>query len=100
MNIEGRLSINAEVQQQYQEFMKEYENLGHMIRLDQQEECIARYFIPHHFVMKPTSSSTKLRAVFDASCKTSPGMSLNYILKTGPVIQQRSIFNHFRIPAI
>lgn len=51
-----------------------------------------RYFIPHHCVIKPDSSTTRLRVVFDASCKTTSGYSLNDILCVGPTIQN-DIFN-------
>ncbi|XP_011859616.1 PREDICTED: uncharacterized protein LOC105557081 [Vollenhovia emeryi] len=44
-------------------------------------------YLPHHGVIKEDSSSTKLRAVFDASSKTSSGQSLNDILRVGPTIQ-------------
>jgi hypothetical protein len=45
-------------------------------------------FLPHHYVLKLDSSTTKLRVVFDASCATSSGVSLNDILMVGPVVQQ------------
>ncbi|XP_043862777.1 uncharacterized protein LOC122756629 [Drosophila santomea] len=46
------------------------------------------YYIPHHCVLKPNSTSTKLRVVFDASCKTTSQKSLNDILMVGPTIQR------------
>ncbi|XP_017491315.1 PREDICTED: uncharacterized protein LOC108379473 [Rhagoletis zephyria] len=48
---------------------------------------VPHYFIPHHHVLKPSSSTTKLRVVFDASSKTSSGVSLNELLLVGPAIQ-------------
>ncbi|XP_043861747.1 uncharacterized protein LOC122756421 [Drosophila santomea] len=45
------------------------------------------YYIPHHCVLKPNSTSTKLRVVFDASCKTTSQKSLNDILMVVPTIQ-------------
>ncbi|XP_055909270.1 uncharacterized protein LOC129944103 [Eupeodes corollae] len=51
------------------------------------------YFLPHHAVMKEFSSTTKLRIVFDASCKTSDGTSLNDHLFIGPRLQD-DIFDH------
>lgn len=44
--------------------------------------------VPHHAVLKELSTTTKLRVVLDASCKTSTNISLNNILRVGPTIQQ------------
>ena len=43
-----------------------------------------RYFVPHHPVFKESSSSTKVRIVFDASAKDPNGNSLNDCLLKGP----------------
>ncbi|XP_055922676.1 uncharacterized protein LOC129953456 [Eupeodes corollae] len=51
------------------------------------------YFLPHHAVVKEASSTTKLRNVFDASCKTSDGTSLNDHLYIGPRLQD-DVFDH------
>ncbi|GFW42018.1 uncharacterized protein TNCV_1904761 [Trichonephila clavipes] len=59
-------------------------------------------FLPHHAVIKPSSTTTKLRVVFDTSCKTTNGMSLNSLLGVGSKLQ-RNIFEillNFRIPRI
>ncbi|XP_060662116.1 uncharacterized protein LOC132795433 [Drosophila nasuta] len=45
------------------------------------------YYLPHHAVLKPDSTTTKLRVVFNASSPTSNGKSLNDILHTGPILQ-------------
>ncbi|XP_067620031.1 uncharacterized protein [Eurosta solidaginis] len=47
----------------------------------------ARTYIPHHCVVKLDSSSTMLRVVFDASCRTSNGVALNDVLRSGPTLQ-------------
>ena len=44
------------------------------------------YYMPMHAVHKSTSTSTKLRVVFDASCPTTTGVSLNNILAAGPTL--------------
>ncbi|XP_011686447.1 PREDICTED: uncharacterized protein LOC105449144 [Wasmannia auropunctata] len=45
------------------------------------------FYLPHHCVFKETSTTTKLRVVFDGSCKSESGTSLNDILMVGPVVQ-------------
>ncbi|XP_053685941.1 uncharacterized protein LOC128735484 [Sabethes cyaneus] len=50
-----------------------------------------QYFLPHHAVKRPDSSTTKLRVVFDASAKTSNGKSLNDQLMVGPTLQPQLV---------
>ncbi|XP_055600480.1 uncharacterized protein LOC129749527 [Uranotaenia lowii] len=86
--IESRLQRNKELQIQYRDFMAEYETLGHMQRVaDTAESDSSRYYQPHHPVIRETSSTTKVRVVFDASCKSATGKSLNDVLMVGAVIQ-------------
>jgi len=47
----------------------------------------SHYYIPNHCVLKPSSTSTKLRVVFDASCTTTSQLSLNDLLLVGPTVQ-------------
>jgi len=72
----------------YSDFMQEYIDLGHMQPVDSFDSNQPHYVIPHHAVLRPDSSTTKLRVVFDASAKSSSGVSLNNILTVGPTIQQ------------
>ena len=44
------------------------------------------FYLPHHYVLKD-SSTTKLRVVFDASCSSNNGKSLNDCLMVGPKLQ-------------
>ena len=44
------------------------------------------YFMPVHSVVKETSTTTKTRAVFDASAKTTSHASLNDMLAVGPTL--------------
>ena len=46
------------------------------------------HFIPHRPVFKPGSSTTPVRPVFDASCKTKNGPSLNDCLQKGPNLME------------
>ncbi|XP_053690446.1 uncharacterized protein LOC128738963 [Sabethes cyaneus] len=45
------------------------------------------FFLPHHAVYKESSSTTKIRVVFDASAKSTTGFSLNDALEIGPTVQ-------------
>ena len=79
--------------------MREYQDLGHMQPVSHNVHPSVDYYIPHHPVFKPTSTSTKTRVVFDASAKTSSGVSLNDIMLVGPVVQRDlfSILAQFRM---
>lgn len=46
-----------------------------------------KYYIPHYAVVKRDGDTSKLRAVFDESAKSSSGVSLNDILCVGPKLQ-------------
>ena len=47
------------------------------------------FHLPMHAVYKESSSSTKLRIVFDGSAITTSGVSLNQALKVGPTLQPK-----------
>ena len=85
--IERRLQREPELKNQYHQFMKEYEDLGHMQPVTTCEERQQCYYLPHHPVFKETSSTTRTRAVFDGSAKSSNGLSLNDILQVGSTVQ-------------
>ncbi|XP_062703581.1 uncharacterized protein LOC134286035 [Aedes albopictus] len=87
LGVERRLAMNPELKKQYAEFMCEYLDMGHMKELSDDDASALSYYLPHHAILKPDSTTTKLRVVFDASCKTSSGISLNDALMVGPVVQ-------------
>ncbi|XP_075157958.1 uncharacterized protein LOC142231226 [Haematobia irritans] len=71
----------------YDDVINEYGILGHMKEVSQFDSGPS-YYLPHHGVVRPESTTTKLRVVFNASSPTSTGVSLNDILYTGPVLQK------------
>lgn len=87
LNLEKKLNRDLVSKKLYVDFINEYQQLGHLQELSNFDSSEPHYFLPHHCVLKPLSSSTKLRVVFDASCKTSTGLSLNDVLHSGPKLQ-------------
>jgi len=86
--IERRLEREPELKFQYHNFIKVHEELDHMEPVKSQEGRQPRYVLPHNAVFKETSTTTRTRVVFDGSAKTSNGLSINYILKISPTVQQ------------
>lgn len=86
--IESKFKRNPKIKEQYIAFMKEYEELGHMSKVPLNEmQSSNSYYIPHHSVCKEESTTTKLRVVFDASNKSTTGLSLNDCQMIGPRLQ-------------
>ncbi|XP_036322206.1 uncharacterized protein LOC118736226 [Rhagoletis pomonella] len=71
----------------YNDFMQEYIQLGHMSQIKDIDLNFPHYVIPHQCVLRPDAETTKLRVVFDASCKSTTHVSLNELLMVGPTIQ-------------
>ncbi|XP_044312730.1 uncharacterized protein LOC123037356 [Drosophila rhopaloa] len=88
---ERRLSRNPLLKEMYVQFMREYLDLNHMQLASDFDSQKTHYVIPHHGVLRSESTTTKLRVVFDASCKTTSNLSLNELLMIGPSIQQNLI---------
>lgn len=59
------------------------------------------YYLPHHAGLKETSTTIRLRVVFDGSARLSNNVALNDLLLTAPVVQQDliSIITRFRMHA-
>ena len=90
LSLEKRLSKLPEIKQQYTDFINEFLALGHMEVVPENEIDIKpskSFYLPHHFVTKADSTTTKLRVVFDASAKTTLNNSLNSNLMIGPKLQ-------------
>ncbi|XP_058827183.1 uncharacterized protein LOC131687148 [Topomyia yanbarensis] len=86
--LERRLERDTRLKVEYHRFMQEYITLGHMRLLQPSEQSANKcLYLPHHPVIKHSSTTTKVRVVFDGSVKTSTGFSLNDALRVGPVVQ-------------
>ncbi|XP_076651186.1 uncharacterized protein LOC143358153 [Halictus rubicundus] len=97
--VSRRLDRNAELCEQYTDFMSEYLQLGHMYNAPASSAITFPLYLPHHPVIKESSSTTKLRVVFNASSPTSNTTTLNDHLLTGPKLQAdiSSIITAWRI---
>ncbi|XP_065090365.1 uncharacterized protein LOC135711421 [Ochlerotatus camptorhynchus] len=64
--------------------------------LDPVDESQPHCYLPHHPVFKESSTTTKVRVVFDASCKTSSGFSVNDLQLVEPIVQEDLLSIHIR----
>lgn len=87
LQLDRKLSKHDALSDMYLTFMKEYRDLGHMSSIES-APLRQHYYVPHQCVLRPESTSTKLRVVFDASSKTSTAVLLNETLLVGPIIQR------------
>lgn len=100
-NMERKFAKQPQLKEEYSRFMHEYLELKHMREIKEDDDrwyLQPQCYLPHHCVIKESSSTTRLRVVFDASSKTAEGASLNNVLMVGPVLQQDlfSILLRFR----
>lgn len=71
----------------FREAVADYGRMGHseLVPLEHmRRESKFVYYMPMHAVFKTCSTTTKLRAVCDASAETANGVSLNHTLLPGP----------------
>lgn len=84
--MEAKMKRNKEFGEQYKKFMSEYLSLGHMEQIHEVQE--EGYYTPHHAVF----SAEKFRTVFNASARTSTGITLNDTQLVGEKLQRDLIF--------
>lgn len=89
LSVERRLQRDDALKTSYINFMDEYLQMGHMEEITNLQTPAQReFYLPHHPVLKASSLTTKLRVVFDASAKSTTGLSLNDVLMSGPNVQE------------
>ena len=89
-SVERKLMKRPDLHKQYRAVTNEYLDMGHMEEVPSHElhkPYEEVFYLPHHHVVKETSTTTKLRIVFDGSLRTAGGPSLNDTLMIGPVLQ-------------
>lgn len=83
---ESRFNKNPELKKEYDSIIQEYIDFDHMRQVTPNNHS-PNFNLPHHAVFKPDSTTTKVRVVFNASSKSTNGVSLNDTLYPGPVLQ-------------
>ena len=72
-------------EEQYEKYNNEIvslETMGFVERVNTTTKTV--YYLPHHPVFRENKSTSKVRPVFDGSCKGKNGISLNSCLEPGP----------------
>lgn len=88
LSLERTLHAKKQVEQ-FNEVMQEYLDLGHAELIPPEGMNAPTpevFYLPMHTVHKQASTTTKIRAVFDASMKSASGVSLNDTLMVGPTV--------------
>ena len=98
--LEKHLVKDPELRQKYYNVFDVYESQSKIEEVPLNEINVDHrvYYLPHFPVIKDTRLSTKVRPVFDGSCKSFNDVSLNDALETGPALQLKifSILLRFR----
>ncbi|KAG7197684.1 hypothetical protein KM043_014446 [Ampulex compressa] len=87
LSLEKRLNCDKQLISKYSEFFKEYLALGHIKLLSDDSQSNKAFYLLHNCMFKIDSLTTKLRVIFDVSCKNSTNIYLNNALRVGPVIE-------------
>lgn len=89
--MEKRFKCNPVLKERYHDYIKNLINAKHIELVPANRMNIPSnqvFYLPHHAVLKESSLTTKLRVVFNASRKTTSGISLNDKLLVGPKVQE------------
>ena len=74
------------VTKDFQDQIQGYMDAGHAEPVPAADLSLPHFYLPMHSVVKQSSTSTKLRVVFDGSATSSSGISLNHLLQVGPTL--------------
>lgn len=86
LKLEQQLARNENLKKEFKQTFDEYVELQHMRPINNEDSKIGVH-LPYHAVIREDKTTTKVRVVFDASCKGKNGVSLNEDLMVGPTLQ-------------
>ena len=88
VSLEKRLRHNPSLQTAYAAALSQMEADGVIseVPAEELETENVTFYLPHRPVVKLSSTSTKIRPVFDASARGPNGLSLNDVVLTGPAL--------------
>lgn len=89
LSLERKLNSNNTLKNEYHKTIHTYIQSNYLMKVPNSIGSNPKeYYLPHHAVVKESSSTTKVRVVFDASCRSMDGTSLNNHLLTGAKLQK------------
>ncbi|XP_046973670.1 uncharacterized protein LOC124540249 [Vanessa cardui] len=88
--LERKLQNNPPLYEEYKRVINGYKDQNHMVQIQNIEDIHnpKAVYLPHHPVIREDKETTKVRIVFDASCKGVNKVSLNDCFLVGPKLQQ------------
>ncbi|CAB0041981.1 unnamed protein product [Trichogramma brassicae] len=85
LSLERKFSRNPSLRSDYVAAMNQMVQSNQMRKVSiEPQDYGSHYFLPHHAVVKESSTTTRVRPVFNASARNAAGHSLNENLLTGP----------------
>ena len=85
-SLQRRLDKSPSLKDRYNQVFIDMENSGIIEEVTETKVSYPTFYLPHHPVIKESSSTTKIRPVFDASAVGPNGISLNDCVETGPAM--------------
>ncbi|XP_050357238.1 uncharacterized protein LOC126777960 [Nymphalis io] len=88
--LERKLQNNPPLYEEYKRVINGYKDQNHMVQIQNIEDIHnpKAVYLPHHPVIREDKETTRVRIVFDASCKGMNKVSLNDCFLVGPKLQQ------------
>ena len=84
--LKKKFQHNPGLFEQYHQYFEDQLEQGIIEKVDPREQGNRgwTHYLPHHCVIREDRETTKMRIVFDASCRSNGNPSLNQCLETGP----------------